>query len=249
MAKKRFLEGLEQISDGRYKLIETVTLDSSRYSKLSLTENTKIVEAHGENYPVRSAYEFKIWDNNFNLNGRNYGRVIEKVIQENAITLGFTNHPKDGEEDVNQFEIIEARDENKIAIQAIQAVHNGQAEIVLKGKVRTPVLLKAAFDSKTGLRTGRIISDVFVCEYNERSGKNKLPKKFRRHHQGLLTPEIISDQNRIQFPLCGFIKDFIGLQIKIEYFVNHHLKHLRFRHHLHQCRFHAKGGAGILKMG
>lgn len=105
---KKFLEGLTQLSDGRYKLIETMTLDSSKYEKLKLTESTKIVEtSDGISYPVRSVYEFKIWDNNFNLNGRNYGQVIDKVMREKAITLGFTNHPKDGEEDVNNYFAVE----------------------------------------------------------------------------------------------------------------------------------------------
>jgi hypothetical protein len=98
---EKFLEGLHKTEDGRYRLIETMILDSSRYTKLSMKESV-VKDQNGTQYPVRSCYEFKIWDTNFNLNGRNYGKVFNKVIQEKSITLGFSNHPEDGKEDVTK---------------------------------------------------------------------------------------------------------------------------------------------------
>ena len=79
-----------------------------------------------------------------------------------------------GETDVNQFEIIEEHDEQAICKCAIQAIQEGKAEIILKGKVKSASLLKAAFDPQNGLRTGKIISDTFIFEFPERKGENKL---------------------------------------------------------------------------
>jgi phosphate butyryltransferase len=52
-------------------------------------------------------------------------------------------------------------------------VRQGEADILLKGKTKTAALLKAVLDAEFGLRTGRLLSDVFVCEDPRRTG-NKL---------------------------------------------------------------------------
>jgi len=76
--------------------------------------------------------------------------------------------------DRNEFEIIEADEEREICCQTIQTIHDGAAEIILKGKVKTATLLKAVMDAEYGLRTGRVISDVFVFEWLNRPESNKL---------------------------------------------------------------------------
>ena len=47
---------------------------------------------------------------------------------------------------LTQFNIIEEYEERAICNRAIQAIHKGEAEIVLKGKVKSSSILKAAFD-------------------------------------------------------------------------------------------------------
>lgn len=79
-----------------------------------------------------------------------------------------------GVKDMNRFKIINEHDEKSICERAIKTVHKGEAEIILKGSVKSASLLKAAFDPSTGLRSGRIISDTFVFEYPDRRGDNKL---------------------------------------------------------------------------
>ena len=79
-----------------------------------------------------------------------------------------------GEKDIDQCKIIEEPDESSICKRAIQTIHNGEAEIILKGKVKSASLLRAAFDSEHGLRSGRIISDTLVFEFPQRPGENKL---------------------------------------------------------------------------
>lgn len=74
----------------------------------------------------------------------------------------------------DEFEIIEANEETEICRRTVQAIHDGQAEIILKGKVKSSTLLKAVMDAEHGLRTGRLISDAFVFEWPDRPDPNKL---------------------------------------------------------------------------
>ena len=76
--------------------------------------------------------------------------------------------------DRDEFEIIEADEEMEVCRRTIQSIHDGAAEIILKGKVKTATLLKAVMDAEHGLRTGRLISDTFVFEWLNRSELNKL---------------------------------------------------------------------------
>lgn len=76
--------------------------------------------------------------------------------------------------DRNEFEIIEAQGEAQICERTIQLIRDGEAEIILKGKVKTAVLLKSVLSAESGLRTGNLISDAFVFEWPGRSGDNKL---------------------------------------------------------------------------
>jgi len=76
--------------------------------------------------------------------------------------------------DRNEFEMIEADEETEICRRTIQAIHEGDAEIILKGKVKTATLLKTVMDAEHGLRTGRLISDAFVFEWLNRPEPNKL---------------------------------------------------------------------------
>ena len=76
--------------------------------------------------------------------------------------------------DQHEFEIIEADEEREICRRTILSIHDGAAEIILKGKVKTATLLKAVMDAEHGLRTGRLISDTFVFEWLNRPELNKL---------------------------------------------------------------------------
>lgn len=50
------------------------------------------------------------------------------------------------------------------AAAAVQMVRDGDADILLKGHIRTDELLKAVLQKETGLRTGRLLSDVLLYE-------------------------------------------------------------------------------------
>jgi len=80
--------------------------------------------------------------------------VGDKTEIENTISLlGESNFVK---------EIIEAKDEVDKARKAVEKVKEGGT--LLKGKIKTATLLKAVLNKEWGLRTNKIISDVFVFE-------------------------------------------------------------------------------------
>ncbi|MDZ7341826.1 MAG: bifunctional enoyl-CoA hydratase/phosphate acetyltransferase [candidate division KSB1 bacterium] len=95
-----------------------------------------------------------------------------------GLLIGHKNQILKSLDEVNirhdEFEIVEANDEAGICRRTVQAIHNGEADIILKGKVKTATLLKAVMDAEHGLRTGRLISDTFVFEWPERQDPNKL---------------------------------------------------------------------------
>ncbi len=62
------------------------------------------------------------------------------------------------------FEIIGAQTPEEASFKAVSLAREGKVDIILKGYMHTHVLLKAILDSKNGLRTGRLLSDVLIAE-------------------------------------------------------------------------------------
>lgn len=96
----KFTEGLEQLSDGRYRIYENMQITKEDLKEIPIKEGT-LVEGLGDKKLVKS-YRFKIWQGNGakNLNKRNYESVFEKVLNEKLVTLGGVNHPH-GDEDLD----------------------------------------------------------------------------------------------------------------------------------------------------
>jgi phosphate butyryltransferase len=59
---------------------------------------------------------------------------------------------------------ISASNAEAAAETAVSLCRNGEADILLKGHLRTDQLLHAVLDKKEGLRTGRLLSDVLLYE-------------------------------------------------------------------------------------
>jgi phosphate butyryltransferase len=74
---------------------------------------------------------------------------------------------------VESVEIIHCPNDKMAIHEAVKAVGNRQADILLKGKVKTSDLLRAVLNPEFGLRTERLLSDAFVFENPQRPG-NKL---------------------------------------------------------------------------
>ncbi len=87
-----------------------------------------------------------------------------KIISEILDELG---------EDPAEFEIIDEKEPSKAVSIATSLVRENEAHVILKGKVDTTTLMKGVLSKESGLRTGRLLSDVFVFEYPEKKGESK----------------------------------------------------------------------------
>ena len=66
--------------------------------------------------------------------------------------------------DLTDFEIINEPDTEAAALKAVELVHNGKADILLKGLLETKTFLKSLLNKGVGLRTGKMLSHVCVFE-------------------------------------------------------------------------------------
>ena len=66
--------------------------------------------------------------------------------------------------DLADFEIINEPDTEAAALKAVELVHNGKADILLKGLLETKTFLKSVLNKEVGLRTGKMLSHVCVFE-------------------------------------------------------------------------------------
>ena len=66
--------------------------------------------------------------------------------------------------DIDSYEIIDEPDPIKAAHIAVQLVHDGKADMYMKGLINTKDFLKSILDKKVGLRTGNPLSHVCLFE-------------------------------------------------------------------------------------
>jgi phosphate butyryltransferase len=64
--------------------------------------------------------------------------------------------------DLSGFEVVEAPDEAAAAEMAVQTVSTGNADLLMKGNVKTATLLKAVLNKEWGLRAGSLLSHLFL---------------------------------------------------------------------------------------
>jgi len=74
----------------------------------------------------------------------------------------------------NGFEIINEKDDIRAVEHSIELIHQNKADILLKGKVDTSTLMKSVLNSEKGLRTGRVLSDAFIFQFDGKASDNKL---------------------------------------------------------------------------
>lgn len=63
-----------------------------------------------------------------------------------------------------EVEIIDVKDEKEAALSATKCVHDGKANILMKGLVNSSIFLKAVLNEEVGLRTGKLLSHLAVLE-------------------------------------------------------------------------------------
>lgn len=66
--------------------------------------------------------------------------------------------------DLSSYEIVSTQHSHAAAAMAVEMVHLGKVEALMKGKLHTDELMEAAVDKEKGLRTGRRMSHVFVLD-------------------------------------------------------------------------------------
>ncbi len=71
--------------------------------------------------------------------------------------------------DLAEVEIIPAADPAEAAMKAVRLVHDGQAELIMKGMVATKVFVRAILNQEFGMRRGRPLSHVAVMESPDQS--------------------------------------------------------------------------------
>ena len=79
----------------------------------------------------------------------------EQEIKEIAASLNM---------DLSGFEIINVEDKTEAALTAVKLVHDGKADMYMKGLIDTKGFLKSVLDKEVGLRTGKPLSHVCVFE-------------------------------------------------------------------------------------
>jgi phosphate acetyltransferase len=66
--------------------------------------------------------------------------------------------------DISRFEIVDTAHSEDAAARAVELIHEGKGELLMKGSLHTDELMGAVTASATGLRTARRISHVFIMD-------------------------------------------------------------------------------------
>lgn len=67
-------------------------------------------------------------------------------------------------------EIVNVRNQLEALTTSIGLVKEGRGDILMKGGIDTSTMMKAVLQESTGIRTGRLLSDIFILEFPQRSG-------------------------------------------------------------------------------
>src|SRR5262249_25396592 len=66
--------------------------------------------------------------------------------------------------DVTRFELVDAPHSDAAAAKGVELIHQSRGELLMKGSLHTDELMREVTSSKTGLRTARRISHVFIMD-------------------------------------------------------------------------------------
>jgi len=135
-----------KIMPGGAKMIKSF---KELFANLKTKGREKIIVAGGEDIETLKALK-DCYDYGFG-EGILVGDEVE--IKKSISILGESNFIK---------EIIEAKSDEDKARKAVEKVKEGGT--LLKGKIKTATLLKAVLNKEWGLRTDKIVSDVFIFE-------------------------------------------------------------------------------------
>jgi phosphate acetyltransferase len=66
--------------------------------------------------------------------------------------------------DISRCDVVDVQDDEAAALKGVELIHQGKGELLMKGSLHTDDLMRAVTASKTGLRTDRRISHVFIMD-------------------------------------------------------------------------------------
>jgi phosphate acetyltransferase len=66
--------------------------------------------------------------------------------------------------DIDRFEIVDVPHSDAAAAKAVELIHQSKGELLMKGSLHTDELMREVTSGKTGLRTARRISHVFILD-------------------------------------------------------------------------------------
>jgi len=66
--------------------------------------------------------------------------------------------------DISRHQLVDAPHSEAAAAKAVQLIHEGKGELLMKGSLHTDELMRAVTSGTTGLRTARRISHVFIMD-------------------------------------------------------------------------------------
>ncbi len=100
--------------------------------------------------------------------------VLEAVVEAkkrgiaDAILVGDADKIKaiatENNINIDGFNIIDVKDTTEAALAAVKLVHDGEADMYMKGLIDTKGFLKSVLDKEVGLRTGKPLSHVALFE-------------------------------------------------------------------------------------
>ncbi len=123
------------------ELISRVTEIPMKKVSVAVAQDSAVLEA------VRTAKDRKIAD-----------AILvgdETKIKEVAASTGIN---------ISDFEIIHVEDEIEASLAAVKLVHDGKADMYMKGLIDTKNFLKSVLNKEVGLRTGKPLSHVCVFD-------------------------------------------------------------------------------------
>ena len=91
-------------------------------------------------------------------------QAVKAAKEQNIATAILVGDEAKIREIAASIEIINEPDTEAAALKAVVLVHNGKADILLKGLLETKTFLKSVLNKEVGLRTGKMLSHVCVFE-------------------------------------------------------------------------------------
>jgi phosphate butyryltransferase len=109
----------------------------------------------------------------FPNNEETFAAVCDALEKHLATFILVGNEPlirKQFPENTPNVEVVNVRNLMESLTTAIDLVKTGKGDILMKGGIDTSTMMKALLQENAGIRTGRLLSDIFILEFPQRSG-------------------------------------------------------------------------------